>query len=347
MSKILITGMSAPHTSQSAIARSMSFGGAIGKVLELHGHEVTQIDPEVSWNTKHLDQYDSILVGVSPLTSLSANRVYGALSVIDVARDLGKLSLFIDAPEPTRITASLRALSKTPSNIVKPFYSYRKGFTYAAQPNILDSFLETIEWLLNEEWPNTLYPSLPWDENTDKVSAQLPNGAANSLKPINVDSYMLHQNLTLPSTSREKWVVDNHASSWSKKVINSLQKPTSPMKWNKGWTDDQVFDQIARSIGAIINPHQTGGLWWTYRYIQALNAHTPVVTEWREAGRLDSSWSHIASAIEEMSQNERDEVSRQQFETYVGSVPNKRDAAIKLTDSLNLYTRKVQHGTTV
>ena len=110
MSKILITGMSASHASHSANSRSISFAGVLKTVLTLQGHEVTQLDPEVSWNTKDFEEYDSVLVGLSPLTSLSANRVYGALSVIDVLLDTDKLVFFLDAPEPNRITSSLRAI---------------------------------------------------------------------------------------------------------------------------------------------------------------------------------------------------------------------------------------------
>ena len=108
MSKILITGMSASHASDKTNLRSLSFAGVIKLVLEQQGHEVVQVNPEVSWNLKDLEQYDSVLVGLSPITSLSANHVYGALSVIDVLLDSPKLRLFIDAPEPGKITARAR-----------------------------------------------------------------------------------------------------------------------------------------------------------------------------------------------------------------------------------------------
>ena len=151
MSKILITGMSAPHASAEANKRSLSFAGLICNVLSQMGHEVVQDDPDISWNINDLDQYDLVLIGLSPLTSLSANRVYGALNLIDLLQESSKLRFFIDAPEPTRITASLRAIVKTPDNLTKPFYSYRKGFMYATVPGMASNLLAVVNRLLNDE----------------------------------------------------------------------------------------------------------------------------------------------------------------------------------------------------
>lgn len=338
MSKILITGMSASHASESANARSASFASVIRTVLVLQGHEVVQLDPEVSWNTKDLDQYDSVLVGLSPLTSLSANRVYGALSVIDVLLDTDKLVLFLDAPEPNRITSSLRAIIKTPDNLTKPFYSYRKGYDTASQPNMLQNLLDIVEHLLTKEWPTTLYPSLPWQDK-DKVAAQLPAGAASSLLPISLDSYLINNQDVIELERREKWVVENYSSSWVKSTTATLQRPTVPMKWHKGWTDAQVESQIAAGVGALFSPH-LNGTWWSYRLIQCINTLTPVATDWRESSAIGSSWSHLASRIEDMSQEERNALAKDQRKEYTNAIPTRTDAAIALSSALKLYSKK-------
>jgi hypothetical protein len=338
MSKILITGMSASHASESANARSASFASVIRTVLVLQGHEVVQLDPEVSWNTKDLDQYDSVLVGLSPLTSLSANRVYGALSVIDVLLDTDKLVLFLDAPEPNRITSSLRAIIKTPDNLTKPFYSYRKGYDTASQPNMLQNLLDIVEHLLTKEWPTTLYPSLPWQDK-DRVAAQLPAGAASSLVPISLDSYLINNQDVIELERREKWVVENYSSSWVKSTTATLQRPTVPMKWHKGWTDAQVESQIAAGVGALFSPH-LNGTWWSYRLIQCINTLTPVATDWRESSAIGSSWAHLASRIEDMSQEERNTLAKDQRKEYTDAIPTRTDAAIALSSALKLYSKK-------
>ena len=339
MSKILLTGMSAPHASTDANKRSLSFASLLSHVLTVQGHEITQTDPEISWEASDLNEYDHVLVGLSPLTSLSANRVYGALNVIDVLRESDKLALYIDAPEPVRITASLRAMTKNPQNMTKPFYSYRKGYMHASTPSVLDDLMGVVDYLLNETWPTTLYPSLPWS-GTGKVISQLPTGAAASIKGINLDSYLLTLQDPIEIERREKWVVENFSTNWTKSTLATLSSPTVPMKWHKGWTDEQVSAQIASGIGALISPYQTGGTWWTYRLVQCINALTPVATDWRESGALGEPWLHIAAGIEEMSADERSKLAKEQRDTYIQAIPNKRDAAVMLSDSLEIFSRK-------
>lgn len=339
MSKILITGMSAPHASVETNKRSLSFAGLIKEVLLSHGHDVTQDDPDVSWNINDLEQYDIVLLGLSPLTSLSANRVYGALNLMDLLDGSDRLKLFIDAPEPTRITTSLRAISKTPENLTKPFYSYRKGYMHASVPGMAQNLMDVIDKLITEKWPTTLFPALPWYQ-PEKIIAQLPSGAAESLCPINLDSYIINRQTSLEVEKRDKWVVENYNTTWTKEITNMLANQSVPMKWHKGWNDEQVFTQIASGIGSLISPYPTGGTWWTYRIIQSLNAATPVVTDWRESQVIGKSWVHLASHIESMPLSDRTDLAEAQKEEYIKAIPSSRDAAVALFDALNVYARK-------
>lgn len=340
MSKILITGMSAPQASADANRRSLSFAGLMSAVLTQQGHDVVQADPEVSWTIEDLSEYDSVMVGISPLTSLSANRIYGALSVIDILLDSEKLVLFIDAPEPTKITSSLRAMIKSPQNMTKPFYSYRKDYSYATMPNVLSSLLDVVHYLLNEKWPTTIYPSLPWS-GTGKIISQLPVGASESIQGINLDSYLITNQDTLEVEPREpKWVVENYLTTWTKSTSATLSLSTLPMKWHKGWSDTDVQTQISRCVGALISPYPTSGTWWSYRLVQCLNVLTPVATDWRESGTLGPAWLHLAASIEEMTDEQRYQLAKDQREAYASAVPSRREAAIDLTDLLQLYTRR-------
>jgi len=340
MSKILITGMSAPQASLEANKRSLSFAGLISAVLVQQGHTVTQTDPEVSWNINDLNEYDTVLVGISPLTSLSANRVYGALSVMDVLLDSDKLVLFIDAPEPSKIFFSLRAMAKNPNNMTKPFYSYRKDYSHATVPNVLSNLMDVVDHLLNDKWPVTIYPSLPWN-GTGKAISQLPPGASESIRGINLDSYLITNQDTLEIEAREpRWAVENYLTTWTKSTIATLTNTSVPMKWHKGWSDSDVQTQISRSVGALISPYPTSGTWWSYRLVQCLNSLTPVATDWRESGSLGDAWMHLASSIEEMNDEQRYQLAKDQREAYTASIPSRRDAAIDLTESLQLYARR-------
>ena len=338
LSKILITGMTSSHTSESANAKSLTFAGVLSSVLQQNGHEVVQEQPNVSWTTQDLDQYDTVLVGISPITSISSNYVYGALSAIDVLLDTGKLKLFIDSPEPTRITSSLRAIAKTPDNLTKPFYSYRKGFSHATMPAMAENLLDVINMLLEDEWPTTLYPALPWDSK-DRVIKQLPQGAENALAPTNLDAYLISTQEVIDVEKRDKWVVDSYATNWVKTTASTLSHPIIPMKWNKGWDDKQVENQIASAIGSLVSPNPSG-TWWTYRYIQSMNMKTPVATDWRESGAIDASWMYLASRIEDMSLEDQHELSSTQMSAYLANVPNRRDAAVELYNNLDLYSMK-------
>jgi hypothetical protein len=338
MSKILITGMSAPHVSTDANLRSLSFASLLIHVFNQQGHEVVQADPEMNWELEDLKIYDKVLVGLSPITSLSANRTYGALHVISLLCGDSRLAFYIDAPEPTRIASSLRAIKKNPDNLVKPFYSYRKGYTQANSPDVLKRLIGTIDSLLVDAWPVTLYPMLPWTAHED-IQEQLPEAARPSLKGINLDRYLITEPESSDVERTEKWVVENFSTPWTKSTVATLTQPTVPMKWNKGWGDEKVADQIARGTGALISPHQNG-TWWTYRIVQCLNTLTPVATDWRESGFIGSSWMQLASAIEHMSQEERTQLAKDQRSAYLNAIPTKRDAAITLTESLKLYSGK-------
>lgn len=332
MSRILITGMSAPQTSISANKRSLSFAGLMKDVLTQSGHQVVMIEPDLTWEQENLDYYDVVMVGISPLTSLSANYAYGALHLIDMLKDSDKLVFFVDAPNPSQIKASLVSINSWNGNLTKEFYKNRKGYSLAVTN--ANKLLSVVDFLLNESWPTTIYPLLPWNQELS-IHTQLPDGAASSLIGINLDSFILKKN-TVGSTDRTaRWIADNPDSPWTKKKLSTLNYPAMPMKWNKGWTDSQVELQIGQSIGALITPHKDT-TWWTYRYIQAMNTATPVSSLWLNTSVIGHSWSYLASTIEDMKAQERYDLSRTQMEAYLAHIPNKQEAVNNLENVLSI-----------
>jgi hypothetical protein len=73
-----------------------------------------------------------------------------------------------------------------------------------------------------------------------------------------------------------------------------------------------------------------------------MNALTAIATDWKESSILGSSWAHLASSIESMSQEERTTLALEQRKTYLASIPTRREATINLTQALGLFTRKEQ-----
>ena len=332
MSRVLITGMSAPQVSASANKRSLSFAGLVDKVLTDAGHQVVMLEPDITWEAQHLDYYDSVLVGISPLTSLSANYAYGALHLIDLLKRTDKLRFFIDAPNPVQIRSSLTSISTWNGNLTKEFYKNRKGYRLAVARS--NEMLAVVEFLLNETWPTTLCPVLPWDTK-QSVSDQLPEGAAASLHGVNLDAYIVEKNTQGVTDRTARWVADSHDSPWTKKKLSTLNYPAMPMKWNKGWTDSQVEEQIRQSIGALISPHKDR-TWWTYRYIQAMNTATPIASLWTSTSAIGNSWRHLAATIEDMTPQERYDLSRTQTLAYLAHSPGKEEALHDLEKTLNI-----------
>lgn len=318
MSKILLTGMTASQSSQKANSKALAFAGVINKALSEGGHEVSWVDPSVTMTKEQLEFYDVVLVGIAPITSMSANRVYGALSVIDLMWTSPKLTIFVDTPNVSQLQVSFNAMLTKPENFTKSFYSYRKEYVaVASDPELSSRLLKIVSWLNESQWPNTIYPSLPWKKQRDVL--KLPKQALESVTPINLDSYLLCEPVIDDSIRREKWLID-HATDWTKKVVGTLSFATFPMKWNKGNTDSDVFGQMSRSAGVIVTSHKKDGTWWSYRYIQALNAGTPVVTDWQESQAIGPEWTVLASAIESMPQGSRNLISKAQMDLYKNSI---------------------------
>jgi hypothetical protein len=334
MSRVLITGMSAPQMSISANKRSLSFAGVIEKALTQAGHQVTMMEPDIEWTAENLDYYDAVLVGVSPITSITANKVYGALHVIGEMYDSDKITLFIDAPNPAQITASLRAIALRPEDLTKPFFSSRKGYQLAKKPEVSEKLLRTVNRLLNDEWPDTLYPALPWTK-LGRVVAELPLGVSVGLSGINLDAYLIDRRYSTNEARLDRWAADSLTSTWTQNLTDNLSYPLVPIRVNKGWTDEDCKEQIALSIGTIM-PRYKGGTWWNYRYLQSLNTLTPVITEWRESSKIGSSWSVLGSTVEAMSSTERQALSLMQAQEYVSSIPTIEEARNNLEDLLGL-----------
>jgi len=338
MSKVLVTGMSAPQASQKANSRALSFTKVVVDGLVESGHEVHWTLPSTNWTAEDLSTFDSVVVGISPLTSLSANYSYGGLLAINELRNSGKLTLLIDAPQVAQIGSSLRAIKNNPESLTKTFYSNRPGYQWALNSDVSSRLLAAVEWLLDDKWPTVIYPELPW-KDSKVIEKLLPAGAEGSLVGINRDLKLIYEGVS--AERREKWVADSHTTPWAKSTMKTILFPTAPMKWHKGCDDDMVLNQISRSIGALVTPYRQDGTWWSYRYAQALSARTPIATGWQESGKIHDSWSFLAAAIESVSQSARDDISTEQRESYMAAVPSIIETDKKLQDTLKITKRKV------
>jgi hypothetical protein len=333
MANIFLTGTSATYASPSASERSLSFAGVLNKVLTLTGNTVTWGSPSVFMEAEDYKDYDSVLVGLSALTSLNSDRAYGALNLINKLWGSDKLVIFVDTPSPSQIEVSLNAISTNPESLTKPFFSFRKDFqTVATEPVIKKSILSAVELLKNEDWGPTIYSKLPWKQQND---IKILRNAKAKITGINLDSFLIEDSLPSEDLS-QRWVIDTEKTKWAKSVTSTLSLPVSPMKWDRGWTDLMVYENIRKSWGALISPENKDGTWWNYRYIQALNAGTPVATYWPDSRFMGEVWSMLPSSLESISLERRNLIALAQKETYLAYIPSRERAVYELIQTLNI-----------
>lgn len=332
--KILITGSTASQYSVKANSKIPTFPGLLYNFLIRQGHSVTWQIPTTKLSKEWLDQFDKIIVGVASPSSVSSNRFFGAFSVISHAKSLGKLVLFVDAPEPYKLWAGIRAFSKKPEEVLKPFYANRYEYKEVQEdPKIFSAVLEAVNYLYTQQWPLTLYPSSPLvAKNT--LSKNIPNLLPQNSQGLCFDS------LILKDMGREEpggdiyWVVDQPNTRWSKNIQNTVTKQVVPIKNNK-WEDmTTILPRIDSSIGVLISSYKNYESWWSVMVPHALLLEVPVVTEWRNTIHLGKEWSMLPAQVEEMSPTERLRLAKAQKYIYSSLLVSEKELVESLEKNL-------------
>ena len=338
MANVLVTGMTSPQSSKRLNCKSVSFTGAISSILEEYGHTVDWLNPSVLLTIDDLEKYDSIVLGIAPVLSITANKAYGVLSMINLLQNDDRLTLLIDAPEPSKISANLRAVEKESGKLFTPFNAMRKQYEHVIlNDKARASVIGGTTFLANRVWPTTIYPHMPWLVSK-KIEEKLPPSAEDSLVDICVDShYIAEGSAKIPRDKIRRWSVDTDTTKWSKSTMSSLSLPCSPMKHKRSANDFDVSNFIGKSIGSLLSPANDGLVWWNHRWVQSLNAATPIASEWRTTSTIGSAWSHLAAGIEEMSYIDMYELSVTQKEEFIAAIPSRDTVKQKLETTLGIH----------
>lgn len=326
MKKILVTGMTSPQASSKINEKTTYFSGILVEILENAGYDVEHSVPSLWWDQEYFDTFDAVLVGIAPITSVTSNYVYGGLSVIEQLKDTNKLKMFIDAPEPHQIFSSLRSVVAHDGSIVKPFYSFRKEYSDARSKENVSRLMTAVDYLLNSNWKTCIYPSLPWTSHY-KVCAQVDENAAKMLKPLSVDAYLLSDaDRTVVEKSIVKkpiWLASDISSGWTKRTMANSKLQFVPIK-DSGRTSDLVIkERLLEHLGMAVSPQGRNGTWWSPLFSYAMNAMTPIVTDWRESSTIGESWNYIAPAVEDLDVFDRIDLSFSQKEQYVDKIADR------------------------
>ena len=329
--------MTAPQTSEKLNARTISFVGALVEILRSADVEVDWKDISVSSTAKDVSDYDAVILGIAPVLSLSANKPYGVLSMISELKNSNKLKFIIDAPEPSKVHASIRSVCADHAKLTKDLYSKRKDYSQVvSHRKILKKVVDGAEFLLDSMWPTTLYPSFPW--SPDKFSATgLPESATNSFCGINVDRpYMLREVTALDSRRVNYWIADAPGSKWTVTTSASLMYPIVSAKYHRMWGDPDIVKHTSMSLGALLGPYDDKLMWWSPRFFQAMNTMTPIATEWRFSETLGNAWNHLAAGIEQLSIIDRYELSAAQREQYVAKLPSIEETKVIIKKEIGI-----------
>jgi len=333
--KVLITGCSAQQASKKHAQRTPTFASLLTRAFTDSGIEADHVDPSISYMSEQLAEYDLVVVGITPTTSIAANKIYPAFSMAAKAQKIGNLALMIDAPDSMKIQPSLRASYTDPNSFYKDFYNRRKSYSEVVSNNKLQEEIQGfIKFLIEEKWPTTFYPVFPW--STEKFVEYLPNLDREKLVPINVDSYLILQAPTAQNyyETKQYWTCDSPQSQYGVAHSKMVRNPVVATRETRWEFQIDTLERIRGSLGTLIATYRNDESWWSPALAQSLSQNIPVVHDWKLTHQLGVEWSHLAPSIEDMGTAERLDVAFHQKQSYLKSIPTHEETSGRLIAAL-------------
>lgn len=331
--KVLVTGSTAQQASRLHAERTPTFSNLLVRSFQDAGVDARVMSPRLDWDEKFLSEFDLVIVGVAPTTSITANKIYPAMITAEKARNIGNLALLMDAPESYKILPSFRSWQDMEKTL-KSFYDRRKNYSEVAQDENLQAQLKSfITHLCEDPWPTTFFPEFPWSTK-DYMIKNISNLDSEALVGVNVDMYVLLQPPKVRNfyASDEYWTCDA-MNPFGKEQQKLLNKPVIPIKstWE---SENETLTRIRESIGTLVATYRWGESWWSPALAQSLSQGVPVVHDWRYTGYMGEEWSHLASTIENMSLSEREELAYSQKQLYLNHLPEQDETSEKLVKTV-------------
>jgi len=328
--KILFTGMSSSHCKET---KNSSFFGALATAYSEIATIVWSV-PKISWTRTDLEAFDLVVFGFSPPTSPAANKLYGALHVLNLMYESPKLRLVVDSPQMWQYKNSIRSFKRDPDQVFSSFFANRADYSLAKNGPTRNSVDSIADKIATVSWPKTLVPAIPWLSNSS-IASKVSFVSSESVVPVSIDSFLL-SGPAISALRHNVWAVENASSPWWQTVNSTTKYSGIPTKPGARAKDSEALDIIKTSIGLIVPPQdRKTGTWWSYRYIQALNSGTPIVTYWQETLDFNNSWGNLAYQIEDADPFERQQIASEQLSSYKESIPS-RDQVLNQLESIVL-----------
>jgi hypothetical protein len=333
--KVLITGCSAQQASNKHAQRTPTFASLLVKAFSDAGVVADHVEPSISYTEEQLSKYDLVVVGITPPTSIAANKIYPAFSMASKAQKIGNLALMIDAPDSMKIQPSLKACYSDPNNFYKEFYSRRKNYFEVIEDlNLRQEIQNFVNFLIENQWPTTFFPSYPW--STKKFAEYLPNLAEEKIVPVSVDSYLILQAPTAQNyyETKKYWTCDGLQTPFGVSLSKMLLYPVESTRANRWEPQVETLERIRSSIGTLVATYRNEESWWSPALAQSLSQNIPVVHDWKLTQHLGSEWSHLATSIEGMDTAGRLDVAFHQKQSYLKHLPSHEETSQRLLATL-------------
>lgn len=333
--RVLITGCSAQQASNKHAQRTPTFASLLVRAFTDAGVVADHVEPSISYTEEQLSEYDLVIVGITPPTSIAANKIYPAFSMAAKARKIGNLALMIDAPDSMKIHPSLKSCYSDPSSFYKEFYNRRKNYSEVVEDLKLQEEIQGfVAFLMEEKWPTTFYPVFPW--STKKFAEYLPNLDEEKLVPVSVDSYLILQAPVAQNyyETKKYWTCDGLQTPFGTSITKMLRHSVGPTRENRWEPQVETLERIRGSIGTLVVTHRNDQSWWSPVLAQSLSQNVPVVHDWKITHHIDPAWSHLATNIEDMDSGERLDVAFNQKQSYLKHLPSHEETSQRLIATL-------------
>jgi len=333
--KVLVTGFTASQCSENVNNRLSTFTGLFKNALDELQYDVTWEKPQLSMSKEYLDQYDLIVVGLASPHSMAANYVYGGLWVASQAKELGKLRLLIDAPDPYWIWSGIRDCNDNPEKLFKSFYGRRDNYLEAQDSKYAESIYHFLQHLYTEQWGKVIVPSMPW------FSREIVSNSIKNIKTEDVIGICYDRELIDTSVDRIEpslgnyWCADAPKSDWTKRVTKSLVSEVVPIRVKTYDKNSEILSRIENSMGTLISTYKNNDPWWSIAISQSIAVGVPVVTDWRHTSWVGAEWAFLPSTVEEMSPSQRLIVAQNQKDFYRDATPSREESLQKTVGALD------------
>lgn len=321
MANIFITGSTASQCSTEAQKRTTKFSGLLNNAFNASGHSSNIYTPSVTATIDNIENYDSVIVGLSPFTSMSSHRIYSALYTLGLALDAGNAKILLDAPDPHLVFKSFRSVISNPSILTKKNYSARHQYDLVmSNSSVRNKIMETIEIVASEGIP-TIIPSVPYFNGTREQYGIPESSSHPDLISLNLDS-MRGLSFDGSYSQSKYWSSDDAKSEWSKKIEKTVSKPVLPIKRTAYDTEYEYVERLKNSYGFLMPTYKNNLPWWSPNILLSLSSGTPVFSDWKLTESMGYYWSLLPSDAESFTIEDKLEHARAQMIYYLNSTPH-------------------------